>query len=1063
MRANSLTAAPSAGILGRITIGALAAIAVIGATGACGHVGPGGGGATRSAVDPRASTGGVPSGPPQYIVADPSPRSSVVAIPLGSSGALGLVVDKTRIVVGRGEPHVGPDLPDQTIAGVRPIPARMGGGYLFWTENNLYRADAFDGVLKPIARVTDTIQNMSFAPKFALVRTRNGERWALGIPSGERVLLEPLGASDVEGLDDGRTLAFNDSGGAFSSMDSGAHWTDVTSQIKSSPTRVAVIDDELWLYESSGGGLRLEPDGQLSTFDKQPPETPTEMRPRDPRWRGAEAPLRTAFHSGASIDDSTAIVVEQGDIVRVDVHTGEITGIVSGKLPPDARCEAVPTANDVLFACVSRGSQQTGGAPSSFVVSHTLSGDSPTVEQTFQSAAQFYGSDDGGLAIALPCTGTSTGPQDHAVCVRQPGGSWQDYDLSALAGGGDAGLGIGSGYPDINVARWVPRADGRAVAVVLDPTPGIYDPRTGQLEAVEQGGRDALGQGITQGFSSYRKHLGIAFNGGVIGASLVDWSWSFSATGSLRGWQRHGGIVEIGDDGKVTRSPYAFDIMTAGPYALGRTQDGRFYQSTDHGGTWTEVAGPPSGAAAGDLRACSTAGCDVGGFYRIGWAARPPRAETPQTPAKLAPEVRRTRPVEMTCRALAPAAVKVLPRTVGSPDDLGLGNNRLPVAGDRSEIAFIRNTVPRGIVNPLHEAGTGDSDTPALRAMLTGFSTSRDGEMIEVMGPNKSASSLRRGLSFVPPFDPTAPVRKAVIAMSEVLSAGRAAGLTNEEILSEDMTESGTIVVMTPGDAAAPGDLAFHNGQHGLLVRVRSNERTKVAMRPTQNDSTVISGVGLSGDDAAFLELEASGVGHVFKMGAGGVTDLFDVNPTATDTTFYPANPDALAIGARGDLAIIRTGSGSDPASAQDPALLLVSAMPPVALAPWSTLRLADDASCKDAGWRTTLQIISPWIRVTTPELRTEDLPMLARVKWSDKRVCLEGLEVKLPDVTVRAPGATGSEPLKVASWLVARGNVFARVAIADGVEWRQPLECTLVLSQPPPPPPAPPAPPKTP
>ena len=119
--------------------------------------------------------------------------------------------------------------------------------------------------------------------------------------------------------------------------------------------------------------------------------------------------------------------------------------------------------------------------------------------------------------------------------------------------------------------------------------------------------------------------------------------------------------------------------------------------------------------------------------------------------------------------------------------------------------------------------------------------------------------------------------------------------------------------------------------------------------------------------------------------------------------------------------------------------------MPPVALAPWSTLRLADDASCKDPGWRTTLQIITPWIRVTTPELRTEDLPMLARVKWSDKRVCLEGFEVKLPDVTVRAPGATGSEPLKVASWLVARGNVFARVAIADGVEWRQPLECTMV------------------
>jgi hypothetical protein len=163
------------------------------------------------------------------------------------------------------------------------------------------------------------------------------------------------------------------------------------------------------------------------------------------------------------------------------------------------------------------------------------------------------------------------------------------------------------------------------------------------------------------------------------------------------------------------------------------------------------------------------------------------------------------------------------------------------------------------------------------------------------------------------------------------------------------------------------------------------------------------------------------------------------------DTSFYPANPDALALGPKNELAIIRTGSGSDPASSHDPALLLVPAMPPAALAPWSTLRLPDDPACKEPGWRTTLQVIAPWVRVTTPELRVDDMPMVARVRWSDKRVCLEGLEVKLPDVTVRAPGPSGSDSLHVASWLVARGSTFARVAIGEGVEWRQPLECSLV------------------
>lgn len=1030
MRASLLTfTAPRAAALSLLAFASIAA---------CGHA-PGGAAAPTKGPDPRASSGAAPSGPPQYLVADPSARSNVIAIPLGTGGALGIVVEKTRIVIGRGEPHVGVDLPEQPIGGVRPIPSRLGGGFLFWTDNVVYRADSFDGTLKPLARMPDGIQNMSFAPKYLLVRTRNGERWALAVPSGERMPIEPLGAADVEGLDDGRAIAFNDQGAAFTSLDHGAHWLDVTSQVKSSPTRAAVIDEELWLFESSGGALRLEPDGHLSSFDKQPPEKPPEMRVHDPRWRGPEAPLRAAFRSGASIDESTAVVIEQGDLVRIDVHTGDVVGVVPGKLPPDARCEAVPTANDVLFACVSRGSAQSGyGQPTSFVVSHTLSGEAPVVEQTFQTAGQFYGSDDGGLAIAIPCAGTPSSPQDHGVCVRQPGGTWQDFDLSAL--GSDAG------HADVNLARWVPRADGRVVAIVLDPSPGIFDPRTGQLDAIDPSNRELLAQGLTPAYARYRRHMGgmVPSGLGYDGQSLVDWSWSFSSSGTLRGWQRNGGIVEVTDDGKVTRSPYSFDLVSSGAYALGRTQDGRFYQSTDHGATFVEVAGPPSGAAAGELRSCSSAGCDLGGFYRVGWAVRPPRVEAPLAPAKLAPEVRRTRPVELTCRPAGPAQSKVLPRTNDSPDDLGLGHARLPVAGERTELQMIRNVVARTIVHPLHDPPAGDSDTPSLRGMLTGFGTTRDGDVIEVMGPNKSATALRRTFSFVPPFDPAAPVKKAVFPMSEVIAAGRAAGMTTEEILSDDMTESGNVVVMTPGDVASAGDLAFHN-ERGLLVRVRAaSDRVRMAMRPTQNDGKVISGVSLSNDESAFLELESSGVGHVFKMNAAGVTDLFDINPTANDAAFYPANPDALAVGPRGDLAVIRTGSGSDPASAHDPALLLISAMPAAALAPWSTLRLADDPACKEPGWRTTLQVIAPWVRVTTPELRAEDMPMLARVKWSDKRVCLEGLEVRLADVTVRAPGVNGSEVLKIGSWLVARGNTFTRVAIADGVEWRQPLECSL-------------------
>jgi hypothetical protein len=193
-------------------------------------------------------------------------------------------------------------------------------------------------------------------------------------------------------------------------------------------------------------------------------------------------------------------------------------------------------------------------------------------------------------------------------------------------------------------------------------------------------------------------------------------------------------------------------------------------------------------------------------------------------------------------------------------------------------------------------------------------------------------------------------------------------------------------------------------------------------------------------------------VGHVFKVGAGGAIDLFDVSPTANET-YYPANPDALAVGPKGDLAVLRTPSGSDPPSALDPAFLIIQATPPTPLAPWSELKLADDPACKaeQGGYRAALQIQGPWVRVTTPELRVEDAPMIARVRWTAKRICLEGFEVKLPNVTVRMPSSGGSsaDSATFATWLVGKGSTFARVGVADGLEWRQALECSVVTTGP--------------
>jgi hypothetical protein len=248
------------------------------------------------------------------------------------------------------------------------------------------------------------------------------------------------------------------------------------------------------------------------------------------------------------------------------------------------------------------------------------------------------------------------------------------------------------------------------------------------------------------------------------------------------------------------------------------------------------------------------------------------------------------------------------------------------------------------------------------------------------------------------------------------------------------------VILVTPSDPAGISDVAFNN-ERGLVVAVK-NERARVAIRQAQNDNKVISAVALDKDETAFLEVESSGVLHVFKLGARGSSDLFDLNATSNDAMYSPANPDALAVNARGDLAVLRTPSGSDAASALDPAYVVTPASNATALAPWQTLDLADSAACKSdaSGWRTTLQLVAPWVSVVTPELRVTPGPMVARVKWSQSRVCLEGFEARLPVVQVRV----GAESKPLATWLVAKGGVFARVGVGEGLEWRQPLECTV-------------------
>jgi hypothetical protein len=100
-----------------------------------------------------------------------------------------------------------------------------------------------------------------------------------------------------------------------------------------------------------------------------------------------------------------------------------------------------------------------------------------------------------------------------------------------------------------------------------------------------------------------------------------------------------------------------------------------------------------------------------------------------------------------------------------------------------------------------------------------------------------------------------------------------------------------------------------------------------------------------------------------------------------------------------------------------------------------------------------TIQTIAPWIRLAgVGDLRAlEDAFMLARVRWSAARVCLEAVELRAQDFSVNPSGQTAQSgtPLDqpVESWVVARFvgvPAAGRLVVVAGAEVRQPVECKL-------------------
>jgi hypothetical protein len=367
----------------------------------------------------------------------------------------------------------------------------------------------------------------------------------------------------------------------------------------------------------------------------------------------------------------------------------------------------------------------------------------------------------------------------------------------------------------------------------------------------------------------------------------------------------------------------------------------------------------------------------------------------------------------------------------------------------------LRMPFGRRIVGPVRDTDASDDASP--RALVHGPSTQPGDDRLVVMGPSRDAMSLVRQLSFVPAFDPLGIVRRAPLAMRDLVTAAHASGIPVADVLRDDPVPS-AVVPVTPSDAGAPDDLLVQIAGGALAVARASSAtpvRARFAVEPGRGDEwRIVSAHALDLDSMAWLEEDASGHARVMRVGPSGVASpVFELDAPPTGD-LYPPNVDALASGPHGELGILRTPSGSEPASDLDPAVVVLANGSALALASWSTLVSADDSACKGdpSGWRATIQTMAPWLRLTGPaDLHAQDeSTMIARVRWGSARVCLEAVETRSVDMTIPSGssptyGSPWDQPAE--SWVVARfagGATAGRVVVLPGAELHQAIECSL-------------------
>lgn len=1029
---------------------------------------------------------------PEYVLADLTRRNAATMVPI-SRGQSGVLIDGARAIVSESGVTFASEIADRALSRVDVVPARLGGGFLFRTNDALYTSATFDGPLRPVVSFPEVMNNVAFGTDSVLVRGAGGERWLIDLATGARKILPLMGLVTLRALEDGRAIAVTEAGGLSITTNGGKTWRDARGDLRGTPGEPFIAEDELWIADRLANAerpLRLERSGALVEMGALPPSTPPAPK-TDPRFPGSDSPLRYAMRFGVRAGPWSAVIGAGGDVLRVDLTSGAITSTIAGVLPSRMTCQAVEIPDDVALVCTERGR-------ASVVVTKVLHGKEPRVERSFPTDGPFYATEDGALAYGGPCgppenddkpvasaplKGASSSaapvappPPLPTVCARNPEGQWEPFVLDPEAGKvrgagknaksaddsdndptAPASKGTAKPMPSsaptaspkykLSDIRWVPRLGRPPIALIGSVDLASYDPAWGEIRMWKTAfaDRDLL--------SALRRHVDPKHD-----APIVDQRWTASPQGAVEAMLDDGRTVEVSPAGAINVYPFTFErAAIAGHLAFAKGTGGRAFQTLDRGHTWSEIAAPPSVSAPNfDPRACSALGCDLGQWLRVGWSASLPQA-APETKKIARPAAVPVTPMQkISCLTTGHVNARMIQATLDDAFDVGLGVTRLPRPAldpitQWETRAFGRNPVniPQGTYNVAIETAPRAFQSGYAPAILPPEREDQIHGLLGTLGPSRAASAFRPEIAFVEPLVPSAPIRRATYGYDAIGKALKGSGISVEELVESGNLELMAMVPITPtpskGKAAATGELlgTFAPTTFGTLyIVLRGGASPRSEMLFTRRFATAQSAARLPNGDLVALVVDESNGESLLRFASTGVTELASL-PSPPYYGATPPNPDIVAVNAKGDVAVLRTPSGFEPASANDPALLILPGPRVQALAPWSAAVSAGDASCAtspDDMYRATLQTAASWYSVAgRAEFDGAMSGMTARVRWSPTKLCVEALDV--PERPGTSPSYRSTETIITATF---SPDDAGRNEIELGAESRESMSCAL-------------------